>query len=476
MIILPLMIKDVTVNVTANLKNIEVQKNVLDSGAKGLHASDVVVGKARLSSYIDGEVITNPTIITNFIRKNINYNNDINYVEVNTKNYDNSDFYDIYRFPLPANNPNEVTDYIYGMIINNIRLSNPLELKSGKISLQSLGFDKIFNAEFINKVMLLKNRSINSLYLCNELIKDMAINQLIFKDILNEYNQGSKIIVLSERKEHLSLIEDMLNKAALRVYLMTGEQKKSQRDLIMKQIKELDYHESYVLLATSTLLGEGFDLPELRTLFLTMPISGESRLTQYTGRIQRNDEGKDVVKVYDYVDVQIPMMQTMFHKRLKHYQNIGYGIYEQTKESSIQQVLFENSEVKSQLIEDIENTKKEIVIFTTALLLSKIKDYFSLLSNKYSKGIKIYFVLSDTLKNKQLELKHISGIGASFQFIEHNKHFVVIDRQTVWNLDFDIFGYNKADGYGIRISDNQLINDILKEISITSKRDDLTLF
>ena len=146
MIILPLMIKDVTVNVTANLKNIEVQKNVLDSGAKGLHASDVVVGKARLSSYIDGEVITNPTIITNFIRKNINYNNDINYVEVNTKNYDNSDFYDIYRLPLPANNPNEVTDYIYGMIINNIRLSNPLELKSGKISLQSLGFDKIFNA------------------------------------------------------------------------------------------------------------------------------------------------------------------------------------------------------------------------------------------------------------------------------------------------------------------------------------------
>lgn len=325
-----------------------------------------------------------------------------------------------------------------------------------------------------NSVVL--DRKAGFVEICNELIKDMARNQLIFKDILNEYNQGSKIIVLSERKEHLSLIEDMLNKAALRVYLMTGEQKKSQRDLIMKQIKELDSHESYVLLATSTLLGEGFDLPELRTLFLTMPISGESRLTQYTGRIQRKDEGKDVVKVYDYVDVQIPMMQTMFHKRLKQYQNIGYGIYEHTKESSIQQVLFENSEVKSQLIEDIENTKKEIVIFTTALLLSKIKEYFSLLSNKYSKGIKIYFVLSDTLKNKQLELKHISGIGASFQFIEHNKHFVVIDRQTVWNLDFDIFGYNKADGYGIRISDNQLIDDILKEISITSKRDDLTLF
>lgn len=338
----------------------------------------------------------------------------------------------------------------------------------------SYQFSQVLIPRMTNSIIL--NKKAHFVDICNELVKDMARNQLIFKDILQEYKQGSKIIVLSDRKEHLSLLEEMLSKAIDHVFIMTGEQNKKTRDLTMRQIKELDFNNSYVLLATSTLLGEGFDLPELRTLFLTMPISGESRLTQYTGRIQRNDEGKDVVKVYDYVDVQIPMMQTMFHKRLKYYQNIGYGIYEQTKESSIQQVLFENSEVKSQLIEDIENTKKEIIIFTTTLLLSKIKDYFSLLSNKYSKGIKIYFVLSDKLKNKQLELKHISGIGASFQFIEHNKHFVVFDRQIVWNLDFDIFGYNKADGYGIRISDNQLIDDILKEISITSQRDDLTLF
>ncbi len=201
MIILPLMIKDVTVNVTANLKNIEVQKNVLDSGAKGLHASDVVVGKARLSSYIGDEVISDPTIVTNFIRKNINYNNDINYVEVNTKNYDNSDFYDIYRLPLPANNPNEVTDYIYGMIINNIRLSNPLELKSGKISLQTLGFDKIFNAEFINRVMLLKNKSINSLYLRNELIKEGYNKQIEILDFFNSLDyeiKDSDVILTSE--------------------------------------------------------------------------------------------------------------------------------------------------------------------------------------------------------------------------------------------------------------------------------------
>ena len=206
MIILPLMIKDVTVNVTANFKNIEVQKNILDSGAKGLNASDVIVGKAKLSDYIGDEVITDPTVITNFIRKNVNYNN-INSVEVNTKNYDNSDFYDTYKVPLPANNPNKVTDYIYGMIINNIRISNPNELKKGKISLQNLGFDKIFNAEFINRVILLKNKSINSLYLRNELIKEGYNKQIEILDFFNNLDyeiKDSDVILTNELNNVIS--------------------------------------------------------------------------------------------------------------------------------------------------------------------------------------------------------------------------------------------------------------------------------
>ena len=50
-----------------------------------------------------------------------------------------------------------------------------------------------------------------------------------------------------------------------------------------------------------------------------MHVSAENRIIQYTGRIHRNYEGKDIVKVYDYVDVNIPMMEAMFQKILKQY-------------------------------------------------------------------------------------------------------------------------------------------------------------
>jgi superfamily II DNA or RNA helicase len=81
-----------------------------------------------------------------------------------------------------------------------------------------------------------------------------------------------------------------------------------------------------VILANGSYIGEGFDDSRLDTLFLTMPISWRGTLQQYVGRLHRIHDGKKIVRVYDYVDNQVPMLARMYERRLLGYKAIGYEL------------------------------------------------------------------------------------------------------------------------------------------------------
>jgi len=84
-------------------------------------------------------------------------------------------------------------------------------------------------------------------------------------------------------------------------------------------------NEPRLLLATGRYIGEGFDDARLDTLFLAMPVSWKGTLVQYTGRLHRLYPGKTEVRIYDYVDREIPMLHRMFEKRRRGYRAIGYA-------------------------------------------------------------------------------------------------------------------------------------------------------
>ena len=79
-----------------------------------------------------------------------------------------------------------------------------------------------------------------------------------------------------------------------------------------------------MIVATGRYAGEGFDDSRLDTLFLAMPISWRGTLQQYVGRLHRAHAGKQEVRVYDYVDRNVPMLARMFVKRQKGYHAMGY--------------------------------------------------------------------------------------------------------------------------------------------------------
>ncbi len=56
-----------------------------------------------------------------------------------------------------------------------------------------------------------------------------------------------------------------------------------------------------------------------------MPVSWRGTLIQYSGRLHRRHPAKTEVRVYDYVDREVPMLLRMFEKRLAAYRAIGYA-------------------------------------------------------------------------------------------------------------------------------------------------------
>ena len=94
----------------------------------------------------------------------------------------------------------------------------------------------------------------------------------------------------------------------------------------MEAIHNTPLYEHRVILATGKYLGEGFDLPSLDTLFLVFPFSWRGSLIQYTGRLNRASQGKEEIRVYDYVDEKVPELSGMYRKRLKGYRALGFVV------------------------------------------------------------------------------------------------------------------------------------------------------
>ena len=110
-----------------------------------------------------------------------------------------------------------------------------------------------------------------------------------------------------------------------RVHRIDGGMGKKARAAVFTEIERHAVAGSgFALFATSSLLGEGFDLPQLDTLFLTLPISFKGRLVQYAGRLHRDCEGKSEVRIYDYVEPEHPLTSHMFRKRMSAYRAMGY--------------------------------------------------------------------------------------------------------------------------------------------------------
>lgn len=165
-------------------------------------------------------------------------------------------------------------------------------------------------------------------------------NEMIFNDVLQALDEKRSPIVLTERLDHVNELYELFKGFAKNIIILSGAMNKKERQQKLEELIKLPDSEERLLIATGKYVGEGFDDSRLDTLFLTMPISWKGTLQQYVGRLHRDHSDKEEVKVFDYVDSNVEVLQKMFEKRLKGYKNIGYSLYGENKEKSQQIQLF----------------------------------------------------------------------------------------------------------------------------------------
>ena len=152
----------------------------------------------------------------------------------------------------------------------------------------------------------------------SELTADTDRNVLIAGDVAQETLDSAGIcLVLSDRKAHCENLRVLLKyRFKVEAELLTGDLSMDERQTV---IDRLNQHKAKVVIATGQLIGEGFDCRDLSTLFLATPIRFSGRVLQYLGRVLRPAPGKDMARVFDYVDIHVDTLNKAAMARQKVY-------------------------------------------------------------------------------------------------------------------------------------------------------------
>ncbi len=139
---------------------------------------------------------------------------------------------------------------------------------------------------------------------------DRRRNELVVDAVLR--HMGERTLVLSERVDHCEKLKQMLLAAGVRAEVLTGAVARDDRNALLAAFREGTFK---VLVSTSSLVGEGFDLPALDTVVLTLPNGNIARTTQMLGRALRPSAGKVAGRIVDFCDSRVSLLVSQFRRR-----------------------------------------------------------------------------------------------------------------------------------------------------------------
>ena len=305
-------------------------------------------------------------------------------------------------------------------------------------------------------------------------------NNKIVVDVLAAVTEGRTPIVLTERYDHAKLLAEILGEKSRNVVLLSGKGTAKEKREILQGLSQIPADEPLILVATGRYVGEGFDLPRLDTLFLAMPVSWKGTLAQYAGRLHRNYEGKQEVLIYDYVDIRVPMLERMYHKRLSGYAAIGYTIRGDRTAPMAENRIFTQEEYWDTFSMDIANAQKDILITSPYLYIAQVKRFLKLIPEKTH----VTVVTGDEPSFNREAWEKVSNAvklleDAGARVILQPKvyqRYAVIDKSTLWYGGINFLGIEKAAHGAMRLCSTELASELMSYMNTQTKYEQLEMY
>lgn len=295
-------------------------------------------------------------------------------------------------------------------------------------------------------------------------------NLQIASDVRECIRQGRTPIVMTKRKDHAKRLYEMLKDEARHCFLLQGGGGLNERERLRQMMESVPKEESLIAVAIGQYIGEGFNYPRLDTLLLAMPISFENNVEQYAGRLNRDYEGKKDVLIFDYIDQYIPMLERMYHKRLRTYKRIGFEICSNLADKqNVTDSIYDSKNYKDVYDRDIISAHSRIVISSPGLSTSKVSDFIRTTTTLLQNGIHIkVYTLSpkayptDARENQHQMIAKLQQIGISVKESENCRdHFAIIDDSIIWYGSMNLLSREKEDDNLMRIQSTQIAQELL---------------
>lgn len=164
--------------------------------------------------------------------------------------------------------------------------------------------------------------------LCNQLAEYGPRTLAICDELEPALKEGRKLLVLSDRRDHLVSFETEFRKRGFTsVGMYVGGMTAVGRD---------ESAEKQIVLGTGALASEGMNIKTLDCIALVTP---KSRIEQAVGRIfrQKKEERKFDPIIFDVLDVH-DVLQSQYRKRAQFYKQCGYKIFMKESGGSYKQI------------------------------------------------------------------------------------------------------------------------------------------